>query len=266
MNWKIQARFVLSIILVITLSCIELQEISAQQRIQDRGDFILDIRDAENEDDRYIQRELVSRKVALERLLNNLNDDFNLSFNVNVIFGTWPDNSMPANAVYDSELKSIYIGYGLITSLVELFDDEDLLDDEIDHVFENVKQTVLHEIGHALMNVNNIPIYGDENAEVLADQFYFFVMSELNGNSEELYSVVLHYVSRDRESKATDVVSEHIPDYERGLDYLCWMVGSDTNLLSQAEQQEVLGYRDCKSEYDNLVDAWDDRLEPSFAE
>ena len=230
-------------------------------QIYDQGDFILDIRQAENESDAYIQSELNDRSQFLIDLLDDVNSEIGLNQNVQVIFGTWPDIGTPPNAMYDAELKAIYIGYGLITEMIGLFDEELLQDEETDHVFANVKHTVLHEIGHALIDVNGIPTFEDENSEVLADQLAFIIFSELNENPDELASVVYHYLSRDNNSS---IESQHLPDFERGLDYLCWMTGWNPDILTAEIREEMLGDRYCEEEYEELVFSWEDRLGPSF--
>ena len=164
---------------------------------------------------------------------------------------------MRDNAIFvrDTGSANIIIGYSLLLKLKEIFGEDD------DAWYSNVEQTLLHEMGHALIAVNNIPLYpGDgENEEVVADQLAFFIMSDFYDSENDLEPVVEHYRLRNEEVSSA---SGHIPDRRRADNYLCWIVGKNPALADRLGDR--LQSRDCNSEYSNLRDAWHDRLAPSW--
>jgi hypothetical protein len=115
---------------------------------------------------------------------------------------------------------------------------------------------VLHEIGHALIDINGINPPTQESAETVADQLAFFVMTEFYEDIESLLMVADHYRIRASLSDELHTRSEHLPDHARADAYLCWIDGKIQSDRGQAGE--------CASTYEALLDAWDERLAYSW--
>ena len=96
---------------------------------------------------------------------------------------------------------------------------EDLEDEEVDEVFMKVIHTMLHEIGHALIDVNGIDIQGVNEGSKFRPTGVSDSVS-ISESVDELAAVAAAYIIRSEEENVLTVQREHLPDMERGMDYL----------------------------------------------
>jgi len=237
-----------AIVLLLT-ACIPFQNLFAQYQIADRGDFYLNIEPGQPGLEQQISS-ILRETPALHELIYDINGEINLTRNVTVSFKTWPAELSP-NAIWAPGDSQITIGYSLISNFISV------VGNEFHNWYPLVEQTVLHEIGHALIDVNDIPKYAGENEEAQADALAFFILSEFYDEESTLSSVAHYYQSRKR-SGGTIQVSEHLLDGDRADMYLCWIEGKIQWL------NEIGGQ--CRYHYENLVRHWEDRLGPSWNE
>lgn len=234
----------------------------AQHTITDNGDFVLELKEATRESDQWIAEEVKERKENFQSILDGLNEALSLNHTVRVAFISWPDEQ--PNAAYLPSEKAITIGYGMIPKIMELMGDEDDWGDT-DPILVNVEHTMLHEIAHALIHVNDINLPQHVNEERASDQLAFYVMSMLyEDRLEDLFAVAEAYVWR--EEKERTIQSEHLPNEERGIDYLCWIVGREPDFeeMFTEEEADILMGRNCTAEYTQLEETWNARLSPAM--
>lgn len=256
-SW-INARRIRIVVLLLTMACVPQQEASAQE-ILDQGDFELDILDGANDKQSSVARILIENG-ELEAMLDDLNTEINLQQDVSITFASWSKidsmvthdlANLEPNAFYDrGASENIFISYELIVKVVNLFGGD------ANAWHPNVIQTVLHEIGHALIDVNEIPPPPEGDSEIVADQLAFFIMSEFYEDTAALDLVAEHYESRAGSSNELAAASEHLSDDQRAKAYLCWINGRIQELADEPGE--------CRSQYEVLVDDWDDRLAPSW--
>jgi len=226
-----------------------IHETSLAQEIRDEGNFILEFGSTEDPAESQYRQYLIDEG-SLDAVVQDMNCELNLRENVRVTFRT--SDSGSNNPLYDAEYNQILISYGFVIEVSSLFRGD------ANAWFPNVVQIVLHEMGHALMDVNKIEQYYDgENNEVLADQLAFFVMSEFYEADDALQQVAEHFDIRSVDRNVLSATSgDHLPDSERATQFICWIEGKRHFMADR--------YGGCRGEYEALLDSWDDRLAPSW--
>ena len=130
-----------------------------------------------------------------------------------------------------------------------------------------VRETVLHEAGHAFIDVLELPYTGRE--EDVADQLAAWV---LVGSGDEEAVEALLSASYEYEvlaaSYEADAGDEHAPDAQRAVNYLCWVHGSDPaewdGLVDGEPLTEQRAER-CEEEWDDLDRGWRTMLDDAGA-
>lgn len=174
------------------------------------------------------------------------------------------------NAYYDSESRRIILCYELVAALAEGFrQNEDLTDEEVGaQVTASLIFTFFHELGHAAIDVFDLPLMGNE--EDAADRFATLIL--LSGNSgdddeEDLAdSAIGSFDLETAESlEDLDFGDEHPVDEQRWYTMACLMVGSDPvkydylvgeNGLSEERAES------CPAEYEKISKSWQKLLAP----
>lgn len=169
------------------------------------------------------------------------------------------------NAYYDPEAKVVSVCFELLTHyydiLAEEFDDESELDDAVLGAFTFV---FFHEIGHALVDVLELPVTGREEDAV--DQLSAWLLID-NGDGDE--AVVHGALSFEVSARASDEVSddqfadEHSLDEQRVYNMLCWLYGSDPKKYAPLVDDPLPKARAerCEGEYRLLDRSWSRLLE-----
>lgn len=200
----------------------------------------------------------------LHQLVADLNELIELDGPVSIEFATWSDidrramadlAQRPPGALFDrGGTKDIYVSFEFLAEVFRL------LDKDTDAWSSSVINVVLHEVGHALIEINAIdaPSTGDA-AEVAADEIAFYVLSELYAAEEDLRNVAEHFWRlADKELDADELAalheqSDHFPDLERANRFECWIEG-----------RFETGSDDCVDEYEALVADWEEKLADSW--
>ena len=176
--------------------------------------------------------------VAALRPLNNL--DTLIDFNIPVVV----DVCGRVNAFYDPRSRSITLCDELYDELLSQSSDNNTT---ATHVMNYI---LYHEIGHALVDILNLPVIG--NAESAAD----FFASVIAGESGRSRAAVLGGLFLSAES--TSYGDEHVGGEDRGGDIICLAIGSDSSLLFNSGLTELVdpfidANRDCIAEYETQV-------------
>ena len=160
------------------------------------------------------------------------------------------------NAFYYPATSSITMCYELaahyISELRNVYEDDDDLSAS---VFGALHWVFLHELGHALIDIYDIPITGKE--EDSADQFAtHMALRQGNAGLGALLSMVYLYGSSESRSTEWGV---HSSDKQRYYNILCTIYGSDTEAYGFLVDDGTLPERRavyCTDEYEKTIRSW----------
>jgi hypothetical protein len=116
--------------------------------------------------------------------------------------------------------------------------------------------TLLHELGHALIDVRRLPVTGRE--EDVADQFEVWQAVVGLKNPDVVLSDAFDYQLSDETYEQADD-DEHGRDAQRAINLLCWLYGSDPKgWRDLVDGDPLTKYRapQCRDEWKALVYAW----------
>jgi len=250
-----------------------IMEINIDTTIQDQGDFYLTYKP--NPNSPYVEEDsaiaFLKNSNLLEREINFLNENFRLPYDVEVL----AQECGEANAWYDFEIKQIVICYELIDMDYENYiyfhnEDLDYAYETVDpYIYDNLDWTFFHEVGHALIDVYQLPITGLE--ENVADQFASLMLSytydENTGDysigQDMLYNVgTWFWISNELYSVNPDDYpfwDTHNLDIQRFYNISCYAYGSDPQynqgLIDEGYLPEDRAYW-CEEEYLVMERAW----------
>ena len=191
--------------------------------IVDKGDFKFQYepqRTLRKSDD---ARTVDENEQAIAALVADLNNKVALPFD---IFVSWSDCEEP-DAYYESETRKVVICYQLIEEYNDLFATNVKNKPKRDEAVRGaIAGTFFHELGHALIDVLELPITGKE--EDAADQLSTIVLMNRTESGEQMaldraLSFRLYADFSDRENKI--YWSEHSLDEQRFYDTICMIYG-----------------------------------------
>ncbi|WP_157252565.1 DUF4344 domain-containing metallopeptidase [Nonomuraea typhae] len=176
-----------------------------------------------------------------------------------------------ANAYYTPDEKKITICYELANDGFTRYAEQAESDEENQkHGVANLYDTFFHELGHAVIDIYDLPATGKEDDA--ADQLSAYLMtaldSEGDGQDLALQTVNYYFLAASDEDRATlPFYDEHSMSEQRAYNYMCYMYGSDTKFYEGfvGEEPGMLPKaraERCEDEYAKLVKAWDKLLDP----
>lgn len=193
-----------------------------------------------------------------------VNSSFTFKRTLKLTFGNSDGSS------YDSETNQIFIPYQFLIDTKERFrsitaSSKDELSAE-DATIDAVMHTVFHELAHALIFMNEIPIVGREEdaADSLATILlidYFEDGQEIALSGAELFNL---------ESSAIDeydLAGEHSLDAQRYYQIVCYIYGSAPEKYSSVLEDGAFTDERaqlCLEEYENASRSWNTLLTPIF--
>lgn len=228
----------------------------------DRGDFVLKF----NMDDEMspIIKSRLTLTGELISVIKQLNDQFILPYDVYITF----QNIGQPNAFYNPSTKSINFGY----EFVELFDKVFMTEYDNEAAWEASKNAViffmLHELGHALVDIYSIPLNG--NPEDVADNFSINLLAETEGINQAAIqgaSFFQIFTKHEAEMQLQDlpVLDEHLLDAQRFYNIVCKLYGSDPEkydfLITGGYLSDTKTQR-CADDYESMKKAWQRDLGP----
>jgi hypothetical protein len=166
------------------------------------------------------------------------------------------------NAYYDGEARQILMCLELMESMAETlqgqFEDDDSTTDALAGAYIAV---ALHEAGHALVDVLELPVTGREEDAV--DQLSAWLLIEADDVDSVLGAAASYYTEED--AGEDDYADEHSLDRQRYFNLLCWAYGSNpddsAHLIETWELPEARAER-CQEEYAQLDKSWSRLLAP----
>jgi hypothetical protein len=239
----------------------------SRAKIADEGNFVVTYGPAKKM--KEIAKAVKEAK-SLSDLLPDLNANFALESDLPVVFS---ECGSP-NAHYDPRERKITICYEFIAYLEEGFsrvfeDDDDAADAALN---DALTFFFFHELGHALVDIDKIPITGGASGgEIAADQFATFVLMALGdeGDMTALRAAVAfgRIVGEDDSLDDDTLGDEHPLGRQRAFNILCWVYGAkpaDKDMRMAARKGGLPESRldRCGEEYQSMNESWLDLLGP----
>ncbi|HEX5719994.1 MAG TPA: DUF4344 domain-containing metallopeptidase [Thermoanaerobaculia bacterium] len=252
--------------------------------VRDTGDFVVRYEKAENED--YQELEAIFKETRLlEDTVQELNNVFALPSQVPVVFKECGD----VNAFYEPETQEISLCWELVEYYAGMFLSEEQTEEEATEGGEAVAGATLftffHELGHALIDLYDLPITGREEDAV--DQLATMILLEggeegemaaLNGawsflteEEEDIAGEEEYSTEEDVEAEEEELAfwDEHSLDEQRFYNIVCWSYGKNQEGFQYLVDDETLpeGRAErCPAEYDRMSRSWDALLDPYVKE
>lgn len=189
----------------------------------------------------------------LQALVKELNDVFVLPTLVKVMFAECGE----ANAYFSSEDMEISMCIELMEDMRESLAEDYPNEDDREAIVEGaLTATFLHEVGHALVSVLELPITGRE--EDVVDQLSTWILVEGDMADSVLSAAEIYYLAEDSNDDES-FADEHSLNRQRYFNMVCWVYGSDAEnnqaLLDEWELPEARAEQ-CESEYAQLSNSW----------
>jgi hypothetical protein len=173
---------------------------------------------------------------------------------------------------YDPQSKTITLSYGftnyvarqLTRSFPELKKDQNELGREWAAVDGFV---LLHEFGHALIDLYGLPVLGKEEDAADSVATVFLTTTVKNG-AEYAFDAARFFnamSARQRKLAPSAYWDEHSLDKQRAYAIVCWVAGSSEDDMATVRHLGILDdarLRGCPSEYRQKVRSWDSLLAP----
>jgi hypothetical protein len=237
----------------------------ASGEVRDAGNFVVKYEPTENAD--YQELEAIFKETRmLEDTVQELNNVFSLPSQVPVVFRECGD----VNAFYDPNTREISLCYELVEYYSGMFLSEDQTEEEATEGGEAVAGATLftffHELGHALIDLYDLPVTGREEDAV--DQLATMILLE-GGEEGETAALdgAWSFLSEEEEDseEEPEFWDEHSLDEQRFYNIVCWSYGKNPEGLQDLVDDETLpGDRAerCPAEYDRMSRSWDALLDP----
>jgi hypothetical protein len=197
----------------------------------------------------------------LETLTDGLNQRFPIPRNLSVRLEECGED----NAYYRSHDASLVLCYEFVQRLASLYVPDGRWTPEQRETVDGATTFVMmHEVGHALVDVLDLPITGREEDAV--DQLAAYML--IQGGDKGAWSAmngVLALQTGERQVAEWRLAGEHSLDTQRLYNVACWIYGSDPLRYEVMVTNGLLPPRRaarCPAEYEQLSKAWTRLLQP----
>ncbi|MBR9707228.1 MAG: hypothetical protein GOV15_02210 [Candidatus Diapherotrites archaeon] len=197
---------------------------------------------------------------VFEELSVLLDGKFALPYDVFITFKECEGGAK--NAYYSYADKEITICVELIEHWQDAYGKIYYYPDEINGaVVDTLSFVLFHEMGHAFVDVYNLPITGQE--EVAVDQLATWILVESDYGEAAIETTNWFFNNSDN-LKLVTYWYQHELSRERFENITCWVYGSDTERW--AGYKGVVGdrYWKCEGDYWQVSTSWPKILEPYF--
>jgi hypothetical protein len=179
-------------------------------------------------------------------------------------------NSGEGSPHYDPSTKTINLYYGFVnqTGAILRQGQPGIKDEEFGKQLAAVDAFILiHELGHAFVDVFQIPITGREEDAVDGMATVFFTDAVPNGHeyafdAARFFSFLQNVQGEPGPAQFAD---EHSLSIQRAFDIVCSVAGASEESLQEVAQLEILPVRRlqrCPAEYEQKSRAWKTLLQP----
>lgn len=232
--------------------------------VRDTGDFV--VRYAKTRDEGYGElRAAFEESRLLEETVEALNGELALPSDVPVVLRECGE----VNASYDPEEGEISLCYELVEHFSEIFMADAQTDEEQEEAGTSVASatvfTFFHEMGHALIDIYDLPVTGREEDAV--DQLAVMILLQAGEEGENAAIDGANSFVGEEEEEMDDLSfwDEHSLDEQRFYNILCWVYGKDPEGYQYLVDDETLPAdraERCPAEYDRMSRAWVSLLSP----
>jgi hypothetical protein len=215
------------------------------------GRFVVREPKVESVELRTLAREL-RETGTLEELARNLNALFRLPREIGIRLTECGE----ANAYYDLERYEILLCLELMDGMADVLKPQFETDEDFTNALAGAFiATALHEVGHALVHVLELPITGREEDAV--DQLSAWLLIQAGEPDAVLGAAATYYTDFDPDVE--DFSGEHSLDRQRYFNHVCWVYGAapadNEELISVWELPEARANQ-CEAEYAQLDRSW----------
>lgn len=193
-----------------------------------------------------------------DAMLQDVADAVNALFIIPDDIGLRFSECEESNAYFSAEDMEITLCAELLAdmdkSLKETYPDED---DRREAVAGAFTSTVLHEVGHALVSVLEIPVTGREEDAV--DQLSAWVLIEADMGDAVLSAAETYYTAEAEETDQETLADEHSLNQQRYFNMVCWVYGSnpdDNAELLESWELPKARAEQCPDEYALINKSW----------
>lgn len=199
----------------------------------------------------------------VDGIVNYINETFRLEYSITLVIGSG------RIAYADSRDRVIFIPFTFFEDARQLFLQDGKGDLTGQAVSDAFLHTVLHELGHLLIEMYDIPIVARE--EDAADSLATALMigSFTNGAQRVKHIAELYGLEREeiKNLRKWDFMGEHSLNIQRHYQMLCHVYGSAPTLYKELKRR--IGFSDdradiCIDEYRQISQGWLQLLEPHF--
>lgn len=251
-------------------------EAATEEASGDESDEVVDAGDlkltySRSPEETYAEvAKMLKQTKLFEDTIAGLNKTIALPVDVQVAF----EHCGQVNAFYDPAKHKISMCYELFGRFLEVFGrDEETSDEEKAlNVLNTALFTFLHELGHALVDVLEIPITGKEE-DAVDDLAVLFLIAGGDTGEAAVGSAMQHFAASAEEFEndfdALAFADEHSFNAQRGYSALCLVYGSDpkkhANLVGDDGLPKERAER-CPEEYRMKSNNWGKLLAPFMKE
>jgi hypothetical protein len=203
--------------------------------------------------------------------IDGIADGFSQNFNLPVDLTINVTNG-DGSPHYDPSTKTVtvYYDFANLTANILKSGDPKMDDTELGTEWAAVNDFVLiHELGHAFVDVFDIPITGREEDSVDGLATYFFTDQIPDGKGAAYAFDAANFFSElqgvQGEPDMTQFQDEHSLSVQRAFDIACKVAGSSDELMQEFAQKGYLGearLQRCPAEYEQNAKAWSTLLKP----
>lgn len=213
---------------------------------------------------------VLARALTEQRILNSLADELNRRFELPQPLTLGFAECGEANAYYRPRERTLRVCLELIDYLFDLlgrrFAEGERLEEAVASAFSFI---VLHEVGHALIDLLDLPVTGRE--EDAADQLAVWLLLAEAGGDRAVVEAAFSFLLADGSQfeDGDPAAFEHALNRQRYYNLVCWVYGSDpagqAALIDQAALPESRR-RSCHAEYLRWHRSWTRLLEGAWRE
>lgn len=226
--------------------------------------FYLVYAESENSESLRILDLILADEDLLNDIINELNDYIEMPIDVPIIFGDCGEE----NAFFDRNENRIIICNEMILLMERIFISQGMTGDDLEIAVANATFSILlHEVGHSLVHILDLPITGSEEDAV--DQFSVASLMNFEDLSQD---AMIHFASFwGGLSQLTETDASQLPFWgvhslsaQRFYNILCLTFGSDPETFGYLVEQGILPDSragGCSDELDRVLYAWSRLLE-----
>jgi hypothetical protein len=209
-------------------------------------------------------QQAIKESQGFEEISSELNKTIAIPVNLTINFAECKE----INAFYQPAKHQIVMCYELLEYFAKLFVDEYDSEEELGTAMIGATLfTFFHELGHALIDVLELPITGKEEDAV--DQLATILLTEAGDEGTQAILAAAHWFllqsSQPKESTELPFWDEHSLDMQRFYGIVCWLYGSNpkkyASLVKSINLPATRAQR-CSGEYTQVYKSWDKLLSP----